>query len=109
MHNAVEIGDRVAYDGYYAEVSFVGEGLSGLPAGRWVGITFDEPVGKNDGSVKGVRYWTVRRRASRLHGAARDQGGVPYIARWLVADTFVPSDFVSSARRITVALFGRTS
>ena len=30
----------------------------GLPAGHWVGIEFDEPVGKNDGCVKGKRFFT---------------------------------------------------
>lgn len=49
---SVEPGDR------RGEVLFVGAGLEGLPLGYWVGIKYDEPVGKNDGSVKGVRYFT---------------------------------------------------
>ena len=38
------------------EVKYVGK-ISGLPMGFWVGVQFDEPVGKNDGSVKGARIF----------------------------------------------------
>ena len=37
-------------------VKFVGESEA-LKAGFWVGVQFDEPLGRNDGSVKGVRLF----------------------------------------------------
>ena len=40
--------------GRRAEVMFVGK-IPEMPAGYWIGVEYDEPVGKNDGSVKGRR------------------------------------------------------
>mmetsp|Transcript_2181 Transcript_2181/g.4883 ORF Transcript_2181/g.4883 Transcript_2181/m.4883 type:complete len:276 (-) Transcript_2181:181-1008(-) len=37
-------------------VQFVGK-VEGLPLGWWVGVEFDEPVGKNSGSVNGKTYF----------------------------------------------------
>lgn len=55
----VEVGARVEVrpGGKRGAVRYVGRGLEGLPEGWWVGVEYDEPVGKNDGEVKGVRYF----------------------------------------------------
>lgn len=40
------------------EIMYVGD-IPEIPGslGAWVGVKLDEPVGKNDGSVGGTRYW----------------------------------------------------
>ena len=39
-------------------VKYVGD-VAEIPGsiGAWVGVELDEPVGKNDGSIGGTRYW----------------------------------------------------
>lgn len=61
------IGDRaeVVPGGKRGEVKFLGKDLEHLPPGWWVGVLYDEPVGKNDGVVKGIRYFE----APKNHGA----------------------------------------
>ena len=52
------LGQRVTTrTGKRATVRFVGR-IEPLPAGFWVGVELDEPTGKNDGEVKGVRLFT---------------------------------------------------
>lgn len=51
-----QIGERVWVNGNKpGYVQFVG-GTQFAP-GQWAGIVLDEPIGKNDGSVAGVRYF----------------------------------------------------
>ncbi|KAI4817077.1 hypothetical protein KUCAC02_009364 [Chaenocephalus aceratus] len=51
-----EVGERVWVNGDKSGyVQFIG-GTQFAP-GQWAGIVLDEPIGKNDGSVAGVRYF----------------------------------------------------
>lgn len=54
-----QVGDRceVAPGDRRGTVRFVGNGLKSLPAGFWVGISYDEPHGKHDGEIKGQRLF----------------------------------------------------
>ncbi|KAI0011719.1 CAP-Gly domain-containing protein [Xylariaceae sp. FL0662B] len=57
----VAVGKRCRVGGDDArrgEIKYVGQ-VKEIPGsiGAWVGIQLDEPVGKNDGSVGGTRYW----------------------------------------------------
>jgi tubulin-folding cofactor B len=57
----IEVGKRCRVGGEdekRGEIMYVGE-VEEIPGGtgKWVGVRLDEPVGKNDGSLKGKRYW----------------------------------------------------
>lgn len=56
--SGVKVGERCSAEpgDRRGVVRFVGK-VDGLPAGFWVGIHYDEPVGKNDGSVKGKKLF----------------------------------------------------
>jgi tubulin-folding cofactor B len=57
----IEVGKRCRVGGddtRRGEIKFVGE-VKEIPGvlGAWIGVHLDEPVGKNDGSIGGTRYW----------------------------------------------------
>lgn len=55
---AIKVGDRCCCQpgDRLGTVAYVGR-VAPLKPGFWVGVRFDEPVGKSDGSVKGVRVF----------------------------------------------------
>jgi tubulin-folding cofactor B len=56
----IAVGKRCrvgAEDTKRGEIMYVGD-VKEIPGlGAWVGVQLDEPVGKNDGSIGGTRYW----------------------------------------------------
>lgn len=57
----IEVGKRCRVGGQDTRrgvIRYVGE-VKEIPGslGGWVGVELDEPVGKNDGSIGGTRYW----------------------------------------------------
>ncbi|KAJ4474898.1 tubulin-folding cofactor B [Lentinula aciculospora] len=60
----ISLGSRCEVDSSEAGLSkrgavrFVGE--TKFASGVWVGVEYDEPFGRNDGAVKGERYFTCR-------------------------------------------------
>lgn len=62
----IKVGDRCEVEPGEKRgvVKFVGRGESIAP-GFWVGVQYDEPLGKHDGEVKGTRYFEC----PPLHGA----------------------------------------
>ncbi|XP_037536957.1 CAP-Gly domain-containing linker protein 1 isoform X3 [Nematolebias whitei] len=51
-----QVGERVWVNGNKpGNIQFLGE--TQFAPGQWAGIVLDEPIGKNDGSVAGVRYF----------------------------------------------------
>ena len=56
----VAIGDRVVLKGSPGVVKYIGR--TQFAPGVWCGIELDYPLGKNDGSVFGVRYFDLEKR-----------------------------------------------
>ena len=69
------IGDRVWVGGTKpGQIAFIGE--TQFAPGEWAGIVLDDPVGKNDGSVAGVRYFQCEMKRgvfARLAKLAKDR------------------------------------
>ena len=58
MAATMKVGDRceVIVGGKRGVVQYVGK-IPQIKPGWWIGVQYDEPVGKNDGTVKGRRYF----------------------------------------------------
>ena len=79
-----KIGDRVLVSGTKPGVlAYVGEPQ--FAKGKWAGVILDETIGKNDGSVAGVRYFTCEalrgiftklEKLTRVPGAASPEKSV---------------------------------
>lgn len=57
--SGIAVGDRVIINGRSsAVVRFIGT-TEFAPRGIWVGVTLDKATGRNDGSIRGVRYFST--------------------------------------------------
>ena len=85
LASSIEPGDRCEVNpgGKRALVRFVGNGVESLPEGFWVGVEYDEPVGKNDGRPP--------KSERRLFECAPNHGGFVRPASVTVGD-FPPAD-----------------
>lgn len=62
-----QVGARVSVKGKSGVVRFAGP--TQFSTGQWVGIELDQPHGKNDGSVQGIRYFECESQSSNgLYG-----------------------------------------
>ncbi|KAI5948911.1 NIP100 [Candida theae] len=59
-----QIGDHVKVKGELGVIKYIGD--TEFAPGTWFGVELERPIGKNDGSVKGVRYFHCRN--SGLYG-----------------------------------------
>ncbi|RDW83110.1 putative Alp11 [Coleophoma crateriformis] len=71
-NSGIEVGKRCRVGGEDEKrgtVMYVGD-VDEIPggAGKWVGIKLDEPVGRNDGSLNGKRYWGEEAETTLKHG-----------------------------------------
>lgn len=55
----LRIGQKVEVSGKNVHGTIAYVGMTTFAVGKWVGVVFDEPVGKNNGSLKGTVYFTV--------------------------------------------------
>lgn len=101
----IKLGDRCEIGGYKGEVAFLGDEIEGLPGGVWIGIRYDQPVGKNDGTVKGRRLFHCHPNCGHLvrpdkvlEGAIDLQADRPVSARPSSLATSRPRSPVSPSR-----------
>lgn len=112
-----QIGDKVWVNGDKpGYVQFMGS--TQFAPGQWAGIVLDEPIGKNDGSVAGVRYFQcedgrgIFTRPSKLSKTAmpeKDMNGTqasPRPAAGPATGEAAPSGTTSTGTSQTTQAFG---
>ena len=52
---SLTVGQRVKAAGKDGVIRFIGK--TQFATGEWIGVELDEATGKNDGSIKGVKYF----------------------------------------------------
>lgn len=65
----LRVGQKVEISGkgVRGEIAYIG--MTTFAVGKWVGVVFDEAVGKNNGTIKGTAYFTVSKSKYSLFSA----------------------------------------
>ncbi|KAK6058061.1 CAP-Gly domain protein [Cooperia oncophora] len=74
----LKVGDRARIDQRSGTVAYVGP--TKFAPGEWIGLVLDEPLGKNDGSVQGYRYFSAAAFKSPTPGENETKS--PYAAEY---------------------------
>ncbi|MBN3326003.1 CLIP2 protein, partial [Atractosteus spatula] len=86
------VGERVWVNGVKPGViHYLGE--TQFAPGQWAGVVLNEPVGKNDGSVGGVRYFDSRARGARARRPTRVGGTKTGVVRYVGETDFAKGEW----------------
>lgn len=86
-----ELGDRVTLRNLVGNVRYIGN--TSFADGTWIGIELDEELGKNDGSVKGKRYFTLSDKKIGMYGLFGRPDGIKKVSPNLKLASSQPERF----------------